>query len=79
MPVVLAAAVVAQPVAPRQSAADLPPSSARGGAPLQETPLPSAQSSSTDNDVALNLDSDSRNKPLDMDVDKQGKTAKGPI
>ena len=79
MPVVPAAAVAAQPVAPGQSAADLPPSSARGGAPSQETPLPPAQSSSTDDDVALNLDSESGNKPSDMDVDEQGKTAKGPI
>ena len=77
MPVVPAAAVAAQPVAPGQSAADLSPSSARGGAPSQETPLPPAPSSSLDDDVVFDLDPESGNKPSDMEIDGQDKTAKG--
>jgi hypothetical protein len=77
MPIVPAAAVAAQQVAPGQSAADRPPSSVRNGASLQETPLPPAPSSSLDDDVVLDFDTTSGDKPLNMDVDDQDKTAKG--
>lgn len=77
LPIVPAAAEIVTPTVSGHSAGDAPSSSAVGGAPLQETPLPPAPSTSEDVDITVEPEIGPRGEPPDMEIDGDDGTAGG--
>ena len=71
--------MVTAPVTDERSATDAPPSSEGNDANPQETSQQPASSMSEDVDLVLDPIPESGDKPLEMEVDDEEKTAGGPI
>lgn len=79
VPVIPVPTMVTAPVTDERSATDAPPSSEGNDANPQETPQQPASSTSEDVDLVLDPIPESGDKPLEMEVDGDEKTAGGPI